>query len=224
VVHLALTEPEALQLRSILEARLTDLRREISHTDARQYRDLLNDIAATVERLLKPLTSGPAQDADEPERPPMPGAVDHYLRGRVANYVVIHHPLAYTALREAAAAHISQREWAKAVACLADDQPILAVVPADHLVDMQRLRDVVGVVQLRLATEAEIASIYRGCELGAMPPLGPLYGQRVFVDESVTSNDEIAFCAGSHCDAVRMRYQDFARLVRPTVANFGRMH
>jgi Ala-tRNA(Pro) deacylase len=137
---------------------------------------------------------------------------------------VIHHPLAYTALREAAAAQVSDREWAKAVVCIADDRPILAVVSADHVVDMRRLRGVVGTEQLRLASEGEISAIYKGCEVGAMPPLGPLYEQRVFVDDSLTENDEIAFCAGSHREAVRMRYHDFARLVHPTVGSFGRMH
>ena len=55
-----------------------------------------------------------------------------------------------------------------------------------------------------------------------MPPLGPLYGQPVFVDASMTANDEIAFSAGSHRSAIRMRYREFESLVHPTVGRFAR--
>ena len=35
---------------------------------------------------------------------------------------------------------------------------------------------------------------------------------------------EVAFNAGSHGDAIRMRYRDFEALVKPTVASFGHLH
>jgi Ala-tRNA(Pro) deacylase len=154
----------------------------------------------------------------------IPLSIARYLDEHDVHYAVIHPRVAYTALREAAASHVPGHEWAKAVVCVADNQPTLAVVPADHVVDMKRLRDLAAATQIRLATEAEIATLYHGCELGAMPPLGSLYGQRVFVDSSLASNAEIAFNGGSHGDAIRMRYRDFERLVRPTVASFARMH
>jgi Ala-tRNA(Pro) deacylase len=53
-----------------------------------------------------------------------------------------------------------------------------------------------------------------------MPPLGPLYGQPVFVDRALAGRDEIVFDAGSHTDAVRLTYDDFARVVRPFEGDF----
>jgi Ala-tRNA(Pro) deacylase len=64
--------------------------------------------------------------------------------------------------------------------------------------------------------------MYPDCETGAMPPFGPLYGQPVFVDRSLTDDEEIVFNAGSHREAVRMRYDDFDRVVHPTVGDFAR--
>ena len=55
-----------------------------------------------------------------------------------------------------------------------------------------------------------------------MPPLGPLYGQAVFVDRTLADEPDIVFEAGSHTEAVKMKYDDFARVVRPTVGDFGR--
>lgn len=225
MLNLALSRAEAVELQSVLQEKLVDVRREIAHTDARRFREKLYDAADTVERLLEQvsrLLSAQVSGASDGES--LPPDIDQFLREHDVSYAVIHHAAAYTALREAAAAHISGREWAKAVVCVADEKPALAVVSADHAIDLQRLRDLMGAGRMRLATEAEIATLYTGCELGAMPPFGPLYGQRVFVDERVTSNHDIAFCGGSHRDAIRMRYRDFARLVQPTVGGFARMH
>jgi Ala-tRNA(Pro) deacylase len=54
-----------------------------------------------------------------------------------------------------------------------------------------------------------------------MPPFGNLYGIPVYVDETLTEDDEIAFNAGSHRELIRMMYTDFDRLVRPEVMNFS---
>ena len=43
------------------------------------------------------------------------------------------------------------RHWAKTVVCVADDEPIQAVVPGDLLVDMERLRLLAGAREVRLA-------------------------------------------------------------------------
>ena len=218
MLRLTLSDSEAAGLRSILEAKLASLRREIDHTDSRRFREKLRDLASTVERLLDRLSHLAPAEGD----PTVPRPIEHYLREHHVDYAVIHHPRAYAAVREAAAAHVPGREWAKAVVFMADRQATLAVVPADHVIDSTRLQDLVGAAEMRLATEAELGLLYHGCELGAVPPIGPLFGQRVFVDTSVTANDEIAFSAGSHRSAIRMRYREFESLVHATVGRFAR--
>jgi Ala-tRNA(Pro) deacylase len=54
------------------------------------------------------------------------------------------------------------------------------------------------------------------CELGAMPPFDNLYGMDVFILDSVTEGESIAFNAGSHTELVRMSCRDFERLVHST--------
>lgn len=153
---------------------------------------------------------------------PVPASITEFLKRSKARYTIVAHPTAYTAQEEAAAAHIPGRQWAKTVVCFADGEPILAVLPAHHTVDLAQLKALAGTGSLRLAKEEEFASLYPECEAGAMPPLGPLYHQRVFVDEPVTKEAEIVFNGGTHTDAIRMRYQDFAALVKPVVGEFGR--
>ena len=65
--------------------------------------------------------------------------------------------------------------------------------------------------------EDELRQLFPDCELGAMPPFGPLYGQTVFVDASLASEPEIVFNAGTHRDAIAMRWNDFVKMVNPIV-------
>src|SRR5215510_1692065 len=104
---------------------------------------------------------------------PIPRSIERFLGDQHVPYSVIHHLPAYTAQQEAAAAHVPGRAWAKAVACVADDLAILAVVPAPSFVDFDRLREVAGASDIRLASEREFERLYPDCEIGAMPPLGP---------------------------------------------------
>ena len=50
---------------------------------------------------------------------------------------------------------------------------------------------------------------FPGCEVGAMPPFGNLYDMEVFVAESLTEDEEIAFNAGSHTELIKMSYPGF---------------
>jgi Ala-tRNA(Pro) deacylase len=148
----------------------------------------------------------------------VPASISGYLDRHHARYAVLTHPTAYTAQEEAAAASVAGNEWAKTVVCFADEQPVLAVLPAPFTLDLNRLKEALGAHSIRLAREQEFASLYADCEVGAMPPLGPLYGQRVVVDEHLLSDPEIVFSAGSHHDAIRMPFADFTRVAQPTPA------
>lgn len=71
-------------------------------------------------------------------------------------------------------------------------------------------------------TEDGLKDLFPDCELGAMPPLGVLYGLPVYIDHSLMEDKEIVFEADTHWEAIRMRYADFAALVFPVVAEFHR--
>ena len=54
-----------------------------------------------------------------------------------------------------------------------------------------------------------------------MPPFGNLYEMNVYADESLAEEIEIAFCAGSHTELIRLAYKDFVKLVEPKVLSFS---
>lgn len=152
---------------------------------------------------------------------PASASIQGFLDHAHIRYSTVTHPAAFTAQEEAAVSHVPGRDWAKTVVCYADAEPVLAVLPAPFSINFDKLRTLAGATALRLASEKEMASLYPDCEVGAMPPLGPLYHQRVFVDERLSQEHEIMFNAGTHTDAIRMQYADFAAAVSPTVGVFG---
>ncbi len=147
--------------------------------------------------------------------------IHEFLRESQVPYTVVPHPPAFTAQEEAAAAHVPGRDWAKVVVCVLDGEPIEAVVPAPMRVNLAALAELAGGRHIRLADEEELRLLFPDCEPGAMPPFGPLYGQAVFVDASLAAQPEIVFNAGSHSEAIAMRWPDFVRSVGPVVGHFA---
>ncbi len=63
--------------------------------------------------------------------------------------------------------------------------------------------------------------MFLGCETGAMPPFGNLYGIEVFVSKTLAENEEIAFNAGTHRELIKLAYKDFEKLANPKVVRFS---
>jgi Ala-tRNA(Pro) deacylase len=152
----------------------------------------------------------------------IPESIQHYLRRNRVRFERYWHPHAVSAQELAEALHVSGWRVAKSVIVLADRQPWIVVVPAAGTVDLQQVRDIIGARSVRLATEAEFANHFPDCEVGAEPPFGELYGLPVAVDESLSLTERLLFRAGSHEEALEMRFQDFATLEWPLVASFIR--
>lgn len=150
-----------------------------------------------------------------------PSSIHGFLGEARVPYTVLPHRLAFTAQEDAAVLHVHGRGWAKVVVCVADGKPVQAVLPAPFIVNLDRLKALAGAWTIRFALEQELRSLFPDCDVGAMPPFGPLYGQQVFVDAALAEEPSIVFNAGTHRDAIRMRYEDFARAVQPVVGRFA---
>ena len=144
-----------------------------------------------------------------------------YLDAQHVAYDKIQHTTAYTAQGVAASIHVRGRELAKSTVVKIDGRFALAVLAAPRRVELEALRRLAGAESVLLATEAEFSRLFPGCEVGAMPPFGNLYGLQVWVDEDLTKDQAIAFNAGTHRDAIRMAFVDFQRLVAPRIGAFA---
>jgi Ala-tRNA(Pro) deacylase len=124
------------------------------------------------------------------------------------------HAPAFTAQKLAKSLHVPGRQVAKCVLLRGSSGFLLAILPATHQIEVDRLARYLG-GEVRLATGEEIASIFPDCEWGVVPPFGTLYGIRTLLDDSLAGEDMMVFEDQTHVEAIRLRCADFERLEKP---------
>jgi Ala-tRNA(Pro) deacylase len=147
--------------------------------------------------------------------------IEAYLEEQGVAYEKREHPAAYTAQEVAAEEHVSGNMLAKTVIVAVDDKYTLCVLPASYKLDLNKVARELRARNVRLADEAEMARLFPDVEVGAEPPFGNLYQLPTLVDRHLAEDEAIVFQAGTHRDAVRIRYADFARLAKPAVADLA---
>ncbi len=143
-----------------------------------------------------------------------------FLDKHKVKYVVIQHSLAYSASEIAALLHVKGKRLAKSVIVKLDGKHVMAVLPSKFHVDLERLRMATRSGSAELATEGEFARDFPGCDEGAMPPFGNLFGMPVYVDASLSEDQEIVFNACTHTEVIQLAYKDYVDLVKPTIGDF----
>jgi len=133
----------------------------------------------------------------------------------------LHHPEAYTAQEVAQREHVSGHRVAKVVVVMADGAPVELILPASRHVSLARVRELLKAGAVRLATEDEMARYFTGCEVGAIPALRQWKNIAVLMDRALKAEGDIVFQAGTHSDAVRLRFRDWYDMVSPQVASFS---
>ena len=128
-----------------------------------------------------------------------------WLESRHVDYELHPHDPTFTAKATARADGVDPHTFAKVVGVsTAEGHVGLAVVEASDLVDLVKARRVLDTRQVRLLTESELAELAPGCEVGAIPAVGDLYGLPTFADFALRDDAEIVFNAGSHAVSVRV--------------------
>lgn len=136
---------------------------------------------------------------------PLPRLID-WLRSHGIEYEIHEHEAAFTARATAAAEGIDPRTFAKVVGLGADDgRRVLAILDATDQLDLDKARHILGAGSVRLLTEEELTILAPGCEAGAIPAVGSLFGLVMYADRAVREDAEISFNAGSHRFSARVQ-------------------
>lgn len=151
----------------------------------------------------------------------IPPPIQKYLENHDIPFTRLPHGRTYRAQDLAHALHVTGHRVAKAVVVDVDGQLVMAVLPASEVVDLDRLARGLGARQARLVDEEVLPKLFPGCEMGAEPPFGRLYGLPVVVDRSLARQPRLVFRAGSHEEAVEIAWRDFQALEQPAVLSFG---
>jgi Ala-tRNA(Pro) deacylase len=127
-----------------------------------------------------------------------------WLRTHKVEHEIHEHPETFTATSTAHSEGVDARSFAKVVGVATEDgRHVLIVVDATDRVDLRKAHEVLG-SSVKLLTEAELAAHTPGCEPGAMPAVGALFGLPMYADYAVRDDAEISFNAGTHRSSVRV--------------------
>ena len=138
--------------------------------------------------------------------------VQRCLEKHAVPFEIISHPPMPSASRIAQASHISGEKVAKGVLLRDADGYALAVVPASYHLQLNEIGRALGSF-VGLASEEEVCHLFGDCAAGAIPAVGSAYGLDVLVDQSLVDLDEVYFEGGDHESLVRVRADDFKKLM-----------
>ena len=152
----------------------------------------------------------------------MPGrwSVYEFLREARVPHTVVPYGTPVT-MPDPDATHLHDRHLAKVITCVIDGEPIEAVLPAPLTVNLNRLLELAGGNNIRLAQKGELPRLLAEREAGADLISGPFYRQSVFVDVALASEPRIVLNVETHAEAICVRWADFAKTVRPIVGAFA---
>jgi Ala-tRNA(Pro) deacylase len=144
------------------------------------------------------------------------------LTARGIPFEEMHHPPAFTAQQVAAREHVSGHRMAKVVAAVVDGRAVELILPASRRVDLERVKEVLGAKDVRLASEEEMGRVFTGCEVGAIPALRHWEGVTVLMDRTMPVDGDLVIQAGTHTDAIRLPLREWFEMVNPQVVSISR--
>jgi aspartyl-tRNA synthetase len=126
-----------------------------------------------------------------------------------------HEPVTTSEAAAKVRGNTSLHQGAKALVLQKDKDLILYVIPGDQRADLDGLKKYFGAKRIAFASKDTVQT-KTGLEVGSIPPFGSIIGLPTYVDQSLADNQEIAFNAGRLDRSVKMRYQDFINVEKPT--------
>lgn len=147
-----------------------------------------------------------------------PSVINH-LQANLERYQIVRHPHSGCSTESAQNARISGNSLAKAVLLHDAGGYVLAVLPAEHLLDIEALNRLLD-RRLKLSLESDIGPLFPDCEPGAIPAIGPAYGLLTLVDASLCDLSELYFEGGDHESLIGVSEEAFRKLMLG--AQYGR--
>tara|TARA_Y100000310_G_scaffold340847_1_gene438020 strand:- start:401 stop:2611 length:2211 start_codon:yes stop_codon:yes gene_type:complete len=135
------------------------------------------------------------------------------------DFKLMEHEPVFTCKQAAKVRGTPLKEGAKALVLKSNKDYIMAVLPGDKEIDIDKLKAVVKVNKLELANPQDV-KMMTGCGIGSVPPFGNLFDMEMYVDKSLKDNKMVDFNAGSHTTSIKMHCKAYIELVRAKEGEF----
>jgi Ala-tRNA(Pro) deacylase len=94
-------------------------------------------------------------------------------------------------------------------------------MPANHRLDIGKLKKTIKAKKVTLATEKDMKMKFHATP-GAMMPFGAMHKLEVVADASLLKAKHALFSAGSFTESIRMKMKDYMRIAEPRVAHIAK--
>lgn len=94
----------------------------------------------------------------------------------------------------------------------------MVAISAAYKIDSKKVREKLKLRKLRFASPEELKEL-TSCISGAVPPFGHLFGLKMYLDETVLKNENVAFNAGRLDRSIKMKKEDYLKSVEFEVVN-----
>lgn len=140
---------------------------------------------------------------------------DKYIVGFMKNQGIdfehITHKETKTSVESAEVRGTDLQEGAKALILKSDTSHVMVVVPADKQVEISKIESRLD-SKVSLESPDIIKSQY-GLDIGAVPPIGTMFGMKVYVDNKLFENERIAFNSGLRTSSIIMNPKDLSTVM-----------
>jgi len=143
------------------------------------------------------------------------------LEGSGIQFDHIEHEHVHTSQEAARARGTNIEDAAKALVFETGSGKLVECVVSGHRrVDVKKLKTLLGEKDVALANPERVLHV-TGCTVGSVPPFGNLFSPPLpmYVDQEVLTRERIVFSAGSHYHSIRMRPEDWVKLVNPVATD-----
>lgn len=143
------------------------------------------------------------------------------LRETGTSYREVWHAPAFSAQRRAKYLRESGRRVAKSVLVIGDGEPVLALLQASATIDVDALKRLLGVRELRFANDRDIIRLFPDCAYGSIPGFGRPYRMPTVVDRRLLDEPYFIVPGTSWCTDYRMEPEEFRRMEQPISGEFS---
>lgn len=150
----------------------------------------------------------------------IPNKVLNYLEKNRIKFEVIDHRQVFTAHDLAMTLHLPHSQIAKSLLIKADNNFILAVLPADKNLDMRKLAKLVKAKKLSMPKENIMKEKFK-VKPGALPAFGGLYKLPVYIDKIILKQKKILLSSGSFVQSVLLSPKDYVNLEQASLGVFS---
>jgi prolyl-tRNA editing enzyme YbaK/EbsC (Cys-tRNA(Pro) deacylase) len=133
-------------------------------------------------------------------------------RGLTDRVVIVEEEI-LTASQTAKALGVTMADIAKSLLLLVDNNPVVVVVPGNKRVNFERLIQVLGAKEARLAAP-EIVVETCGFDVRGVSPVAHTRPLPVFIDSKLAKRDVLYAAAGSHHAVFRTTYKELLAITK----------